>query len=134
MKRYLKTDKVKDLSSKEFIKLIKFLCSYCADNMGYNNRKKNVLSIDYYHGESENYGYYDPRLNSIHLSLENCKTVGKLVETFVHEYTHSLQPCVTKYEKLLKEHGYRKHPFEIEAYESEKIHTNKALREFRKTL
>ena len=134
MKRYWKKDKVKDLSEKELEKLIEFLYEFCKENLGYNNRKKTQLTCDLEYEPSKYYGWYCPTDNVITISIRNCKTIGQLVTTFIHEYTHSTQPCLTKYNKLLKQHGYNKHPFEIEARVNELIYSNQSLKEYRKTL
>lgn len=134
MKRYWKKDKVKDLSEKELHNLVHFLYDFCKDNLGVNNRKRTMLTCELDYESSKYFGWYDPQINQVVLFIKNCKTIGQLVTTFIHEYTHSTQPCLTKYSKLLKSHGYKNHPFEIEAVENEIIYSNKALIEFRKTL
>ena len=134
MKRYWKKDKVKDLKKKELNNLIHFLYDFCKSELGYNNRKRTHLTCELDYEPSNYYGWYDPNINQIVISIKNCKSIGQLVTTFIHEYTHSTQPCLTKYNKLLKRHGYKNHPFEIQAGDNEIIYTNRALREFRKTL
>jgi hypothetical protein len=134
MKRYWKRDRVKDLTQKELHKLIYFMYDFCVENLGVNNRKRTKLSCTLEKEKSGNYGWYDPQTNEVIVSLYNCKTIGHICSTFIHEYTHSLQPCLTKYNKLLSEHGYVNHPFEIESKHNEKIYTNQSLKEFRKTL
>lgn len=134
MKRYWKKDKVSDLTKKELHTFIQGLYKLCVDNLGVNNRKRTKLTCDLEYISSKNYGWYCPTDNKVIISIYNCKTIGQLTSAFIHEYTHSLQPCLTKYNKLYKSHGYNNHPFEIEARENEKIYTNLLLREFRKTL
>ena len=134
MKRYWKKDKVSDLTKKELYTFIRGMYDLCVDNLGVNNRKRTKLSCELEYISSKNYGWYCPIDNKIIISIYNCKTIGQLTTTFIHEYTHSLQPCLTKYNKLLRSYGYIKHPFEIEARANEKIYTNLLLREFRKTL
>ena len=134
MKRYWKKDKVKDLTDKELIMFVRYMQKFCVENLGVNNRKRTKLSCELEEDKSKNYGWYCPTLNKIVITLPNCKTIGQLTTTFIHEYTHSLQPCLTKYNKLLRSYGYIKHPFEIEARANEKIYTNLLLSEFRKTL
>ena len=132
MKRYWKKDKINTLTDKELFKFIKYMNDFCVENLGVNNRKRTKLSCELGYDPSNCYGWYEPIINVITLSTLNCKTIGQLTTTFIHEYTHSLQPCLTKYNKLLKQNGYTKHPYEIEARVNEKIYTNLLLREFRK--
>jgi hypothetical protein len=83
--------------------------------------------------EEEYYGLYCPVDNQISLYRDNLKTLGDFTRTFIHEYTHSLQPCRSKYAKMLDEYGYDKHPFEIEARQNEVIHNRKLLSQLRNT-
>jgi hypothetical protein len=88
--------------------------------MGVNNRKRTGLTYSYGKDEEGFYGFYCPFANHIRVSTEECTTVGRLTSTFIHEYTHYLQPVRTKYVSALKEHGYWNNPYEVEARMMEK--------------
>lgn len=84
--------------------------------MGINSRKKWDVLVTFYKSLDEDtdmgeYRYWD---NEIIVYYNNCGTVENLIRTIVHEWQHQLQP-MSKYERLLDEHGYEEHPFEIEA-------------------
>ena len=57
-----------------------------------------------------------------------------LTSTIIHEWTHSKQNIIGKYNKLLKKFGYKNHPMEIEACETEKKWNRKALNYMKKNL
>lgn len=120
------------------IKALTILClEYCENVLGVNKRKRTQVEINVSKGCEDNKtlaGWYDPIENEISIMLDSCKTVGNFTATFVHEYTHYLQPCRTKYHKLLEEHGYTNHPFELEAYGNEIKHNRKLLNIVRKKI
>jgi len=122
-------------SKKELKDIIKVCKKYCVSNLGVNNRKKYKLSVvvEQNPHEEEYYGLYCPYDNQISLYSDTLKTLGDFTRTFIHEYTHSLQPCRSKYGKMLDVYGYDKHPFEVEARENEVIHNRKLLSQLRNT-
>ncbi len=121
-------------NKKELKDIIKVCKKYCIHNLGVNNRKKYKLSVVVEENPFEElyYGLYCPYDNQISLYSDTLKTLGDFTRTFVHEYTHSLQPCRSKYGKMLDVYGYDNHPFEIEARENEVIHNRRLLSELRK--
>lgn len=124
------------LSKKELNRLAKFCQMYCEMTFGTNKRKRNKLSVKVVSScksMPKTYGWYDSVKHSITLFTKRCKTVGEFTSTFLHEYTHSMQPCRTKYMKLYKIHGYKNHPFEIQAYATEMAYNKKLLAILRKS-
>jgi hypothetical protein len=105
---------------------------YCMDNIGINRDVK--LSIINTHPKQDCYGEYCPNNNTITLYKNEFKTLGQFTSTFIHEYTHSLQPIKTKYYKLLVQYGYDDHPHEIEASNNEFIHNRRLLKYLRNSL
>lgn len=86
--------------------------------MGINKRKKSCLRLSV--TKSDMYmGQYNPYENKLVIYHNTHKYIMELLSTFIHEYVHYLQPCLTKYGKILKEVGYDNHPFEIEARQIE---------------
>jgi|688.fasta_scaffold1374621_2 hypothetical protein len=83
---------------------------------------------------NKTYGYYDPYENNIVVMINECKTLSELTSLIIHEYTHTLQPILKKYQKLYKKHGYENHPFEIEANTNEKLWNRKLLNYLRKEI
>jgi len=93
---------------------------WCRTNMGVNKRKKYDPLITYYKSYEDDtdmgeYRYWD---NEIIVYYNNCRTVGNLIRTIVHEWQHQLQP-MTKYEGMDSKHGYNDNPMEIEAMAAE---------------
>jgi hypothetical protein len=108
------------LSKKQVKKVLQFCANWCYENMGVNNRKRSDLTYSFGKDGDGFYGFYCPINNHIRVSLNECKTVGRLTSTFIHEYTHYLQPVRTKYIPALVIHGYWNNPFEVEARMVEK--------------
>lgn len=119
------------LTKKQIKKALSFCSQWCYENMGVNNRKRSDLTYSYGSDTDGFFGYYCPINNHIHVSVGECKTLGRLTSTFIHEYTHYLQPVRTKYLKSLKEHGYWDCPFEVEARTMEKKLNRYLLSEMR---
>jgi hypothetical protein len=88
--------------------------------MGVNNRKKMDLTYSFGNEKDGFYGFYCPAINHIRVSVGECTTVGRLTSTFIHEYTHYLQPVLTKYSSADEKFGYWDNPFEVEARMMEK--------------
>lgn len=123
------------LSEKEIEVILKFCLKYCVKTFGVNRRKKKDLVVI---AEEYNpffllevFGEYDPPTNTIKIYLDTCTTVGKMCSTFIHEYTHYLQPCATHYEKLLDKYGYDNHPYEVEARTTQYKYNRYLLKEMR---
>ena len=88
--------------------------------MGVNGRKKWDVVVTYYKSfeEDEDMGEYRYWDNEIIIYYNNCGSVENLIRTILHEWKHQLQP-MSKYERMLDEHGYEEHPFEKEAEAAE---------------
>lgn len=124
------------LTEKEITKLTKFCLMYCEMTFGINKRKRRKLTVKVKGScrpQPKTFGWYDSIKHTITLFTKRCKTVGEFTSTFIHEYTHSMQPCRTQYMKLYKIHGYVNHPFEIQAYATEKVYNKKLLNTLRKS-
>ena len=133
----ISSTKLNTLTQKELKSLLTISLQYCTYTFGVNKRKRTQLQLEVFdrmHNDKRCAGCYDPITNTMTLFLTPIKTVGELLRTFVHEYTHYLQPCRTKYMKLYEIHGYHDHPFEIEAYKVEKEHGRKLLNVVKKLI
>jgi len=122
--------KIKDIDNKLFISIIKQVAKFCDNKFGC---KKGIglLMVDKCDRERKCYGLYRIESNEIVIYMDVCKTVGEFTRTFIHEWTHSLQPCEKMYMKLLNKYGYDNHPFEIEAVDNEKKYNRVLLKELR---
>lgn len=65
-------------------------------------------------------GEYDAEDNHIYIYWRNCDSVADLVTTCIHEWTHQLQPILTKYKKY--EDDYANNPYEVEARYNETLY------------
>lgn len=123
--------KIKDIDSKVFNIIINQAAKFCRNKIG-SKKGIGLLMVD--KSERQYFGAYDIESNEIVIYMDVCKTVGEFTRTFIHEWTHSLQPCEKMYMKLLKKHGYDNHPFEIEAVDNEKKYNRVLLKELRTML
>ena len=133
---YYSTTSMRDLSNKEVKKIVKLTLRYCEQNLGVNRRKSTPLSLvmcDNPYDECY-LGEYDPVDNQINIFTDEIGSLGALTSTIVHEYTHYLQPILTKYAKMLDEYGYDKHPYEVEARDNERIHNRRVLAYIRENM
>ena len=114
---------LKKLKHKEIRNIVVETKQYCESKFGVNKRKGVCNITVRTQGKSDKYlkyGEYYPDGHKIVIYKNVCFNVRSLIKTTIHEYTHSLQPIKSKYWVLLKEYGYSKHPFEIEANEKQK--------------
>lgn len=115
---------LKNLTNGQTRKIVEKTVKYCEENLGINKRKGECsISVKKQNLNEEvlKYGEYCPDVHTIRVFKNNCKNIKDLIETTLHEYTHSLQPVKSKYFKMLKVYGYENHPMEIEAVENEKL-------------
>ncbi len=132
-----KKTKIKSISKKSVEKIVNILSDFCVRELGVNKRRKEDL-VFYLKKrdkvEKKVFGYYDMDDHEIYIMTGVCKKLNDFIRTFIHEYTHSLQPCKTQYNKLLAKFGYDEHPFELEAYSNEKKYFKLALKEIKDRL
>lgn len=98
--------------------------TWCRNNMGSNNKKKYQLETYYfksYEGDTD-MGEYDPQEHAIYIYYNNIDNVKELLQTIIHEWTHSLQPLTSKWREY---NGtvYSRNPFERAAYKSEALYS-----------
>ena len=69
-------------------------------------------------------GEYDEDTNTLIIYKPAHRSVIDLIDTVIHEYTHSTQ-CMIKYTKMVSKYSYNKHPYEREAVKMGKLHSKK---------
>jgi len=116
------------MTKKEINRVVYLTVWYCRHVLG-ENRRRPIPKVKVGINKNDNgyYGEYCPVDNEIRVFTDEVRTLGTLTSVIIHEYTHYLQPIASKYYKLLKEHGYDNHPFEIEARNNERVHNRRAL-------
>jgi hypothetical protein len=115
--------------------LVNAVIIWCKRNMGTNPHRgmlrfrvmKQNNKIKKY------YGVYFWEDNQLIVYYDNCPTVKYVIKTVIHEYTHYLQN-MDLYLEFLSVVGYKKHPQEIEARESEQNYSRcwKSIKQKRK--
>jgi hypothetical protein len=118
----------------ELRKIASVCQEYCVKKLGVKRRKKPISFSIVKNVYRDSYsGDYCPDKNLIRIFHNEISTLGHFTSTFIHEYTHSLQPISTKYHKLLDKYGYDAHPHEIEARRNECLYNKKILVYLRKS-
>lgn len=109
------------LDRQDIRNIVKHATKWCVANFGVNNRRHKpfTVSIRMQVSGSPRYGEFRHMDNTMVVFYNNCENIRSIIQTVLHEYTHYMQPIRGSYFKLLDEHGYIKHPMEIEARESE---------------
>jgi hypothetical protein len=124
------------LSETTLKKIINISLLYCIENLGVNKRKKKELKISYDINPYDYicYGVYIHEENEIRIFKNECIDLDMFCKTFIHEYTHYLQPIRSNYYKLLDIYGYDEHPYEKEAIKNEYIFSVSLLKTIIKNL
>ena len=119
---YLKTTG-EELGRAGMLRIASMAITWCKNHLGVNGRKA-LYPIWVFSAERmENIvGDYDDVENQITIYYHNVDDVRELIATIIHEWTHQLQPCRTKYNKW--KGSYQKNPLEVEAYEAEALYTS----------
>ena len=117
--------RMKDLTLKERRSLTNFAKAWCMHYFGENGRVGKPLSVRIVAPEDEDdfdnnlYGWYLHKQHRIYININTSKQVKQFLKTFVHEYTHSIQPVRTRYRRYAKVFGYQDNPYEVHARANE---------------
>ena len=109
---------------KDVVRIGRMAETWCRRNMGENNKKKLGIIVSYwksFEGDTD-MGEYDPQDHAIFIYYNNIGNVKELLQTIIHEWTHSLQPLTSKW-KEYNDIAYSRNPYEREAYASEKLYS-----------
>lgn len=98
--------------------------TWCKKNLGVNQRKayQPIWSLSAAIDDGKTCGDYDDIENEITIYYKNMDDVREIISTVIHEWTHQLQPCRSKYKKW--KGSYKKNPLEVEAYRAEALYTS----------
>lgn len=119
---------LKKISDYKIRKVVQLATDFCATHIGKCRNKQFPLVYISKQTKLQLMGEYDPFEHEILIYTKYCKTVGELVKTLIHEWTHSKQRVLTDYQRLHKKMGYINNPLEIEAYAAERVWIRKALK------
>jgi hypothetical protein len=122
--------KISNLTTKELNIVVKEIVYWCFDNLKQPKRHRTFggikLTMPVMHvfisrkrgmnlNPKNNFrGEYNPFLNQIVIMKNNIDSLDDLIDTIIHEYTHSTQ-ALGRYMKLNQKHGYWENPLEVEA-------------------
>lgn len=104
---------------------------WCRRQLGINRRKQytpvwSIRNSSEWNKDMD--GEYDPVDNEIIVYWDNCDTVGDLIRTCIHEWTHQLQPILTRY---ARHPDYHTNPYEIEARQNETLYSPRCWRDIK---
>ena len=130
-KIYLKTP-AQPLGRRELGRISHMTITWCKKNLGINQRKayKPLFFLSSMVDDGQTCGDYDDIENEITIYYKNIEDVRELVSTVIHEWTHQLQPCRSKYKKW--KGSYHKNPLEVEAYAAEALYLSPCWRDIKK--
>ena len=130
---------IKTLTSKELTTVVINTVQWCFDNLKQPRRHRVFAGIRLTMPEMHVFisrkrgfdlnpknncrGEYNPFINQIIIVKNNIDSFEDLVDTIIHEYTHSTQTLGSYAKKSLK-YGYYDNPFEVEARTVAAIHTD----------
>jgi hypothetical protein len=95
---YLNT-KIESLGRKEVVSIANICLRWCRRHMGVNNRKKYQPIWYVVKGYDSDCGEYDATDNEVYIYYNNNLDIRELIGTCIHEWTHQLQPILTKYDR-----------------------------------
>ena len=111
---------------------------WCMKNMAHPTGHKYYpqVKICYYKTKRSRFGDYTSNIRLIRIFINNHTSVEELVDTIIHEYTHYLQMPTQQdqkeYNRYLKQKGYYKNPFEINARETADKYTTICMKEMKR--
>ena len=119
-------------------KFVNEVLKWCMKNMDYPTGHKYYpqVKICYYKTKRNRFGDYASNTRLIRIFINNHSSVEELIDTIIHEYTHYLQMPTQQdqkeYNRYLKQKGYYKNPFEINARETADKYTSICLKEMKR--
>jgi hypothetical protein len=106
---------------KDVVRIGRMAETWCRKHMGENNKKQLGILVSYWKGWDTDMGEYDPSDHAIFIYYNNIDNVKELLQTIIHEWTHSLQPLTSKW-KEYNDIAYSRNPYERQAYASEVLY------------
>lgn len=108
---------IKTLTTPKQRKIILEAMYWCVEELGMSPRLNTFPDLKLIN--NSNLGLYGEYVSAAHLILiypDEHTTLRKLVDTAIHEFTHSCQRFISvRYNAASEKHGYDKNPFEVEA-------------------
>lgn len=110
---------------KDSVRIGKMAETWLRKYMGENNKKTYKICVVYntiFWEGCTDMGQYDPQDHTIFIYYKNISNVKELLQTLIHEWTHSLQPLTSKW-KEYNSTSYSRNPYERAAYSAEKLYS-----------
>ena len=130
-KKARKTTRARKLAPSR--KYVNRILDWCLQTYGRSKHNREFPEVKYRSGKYMNedpmtMAWYDDEDGTIYINKDEHKSLKVLVNTMIHEYTHSLQNS-HHYHVLSMYLPYRKNPLEIEADRVANRDTKRCLRE-----
>lgn len=114
---------IRELSIAQRNELIRFAKKWCVACFGKKHRSNN-LSVRCIWPDDDDlddvyYGWYIHNTNRIVINTNRSQHIKQFLKTFLHEYTHSLQPVRSRYASYNRLFGYKFNPHEVAARANE---------------
>lgn len=116
--KYSLIQKTESLALQELADIARYALAWVERNMGINKRHKIRHSLVISDENVGIMGLYDPYPNKMTVYVKNNEYIRDFIQTIIHEYTHTLQPIKTKYNKY-RNLPVDENPYEVEAMNNE---------------
>jgi hypothetical protein len=119
---------IKELYGYQTKKIVDLALEWCSNKFGFRKYTPNIYFSVIRERTNYDSGWYEPARHEpeITINISGNQNISDLINTVIHEYTHYLQPDLSKnYNPLDPNFNYDKHPLEIEAREMAKKYTRK---------
>jgi hypothetical protein len=121
MKTYLKTPTT-TMTVHQIRNVVKETIIWCQANLGKKSYPLTYCVRTLGNVENPAYGVYNYNIRTMTIFRDHCPTIKLVICSVLHEYTHYLQN-LRHYESVLNKVGYKNHPQEIQARESESLYS-----------
>ena len=108
---------IKNYTTPKQRKIVLEITNWCVSELGMETRLKRMPEIKLINRACTGlYGEYHSGTHKILIYPDEQENLRRLVDTVIHEFTHSCQKFISRrYEAASEKHGYNDNPFEVEA-------------------
>lgn len=98
-------------------KMVIEIINWCVNELGMEPRLKRIPEVKLINkADTGLYGEYLSGTHKILIYPDEQENLRRLIDTTIHEFTHSCQKFITvRYQSASEKHGYNNNPFEVEA-------------------
>jgi hypothetical protein len=125
---------IKTFTTPKQRKIVLEIMYWCVEELGMSPRLKRLPDLKLINkADSEMYGEYLSGAHKIIIYPDEQQNLRRLVDTVIHEFTHSCQRFISvRYNAASEKYGYKKNPFEVEARKVAKENRTDCLKHLQK--